>query len=60
MNTFGLGFFDVLGESLFWPDCLGPAGHSFMSQTTFPGGVLRLCAENRVVLFFLCSLGYGI
>lgn len=27
----------------------------FMSQTTFPGGVLRLCAEDRVVLFFLCS-----
>ena len=27
----------------------------FMSQRTFPGGVLCLCAEDRVILFFLCS-----
>lgn len=57
MNTFGQGFSGVLlGENLFWPDCLGPAGHSFfMSRRTFPGGVLCLCAEDRVILFFLCS-----
>lgn len=50
---------EVLGESLFWPDCLGPgpAGHYFFyAMRTFPESELCLCADVRInPVFFLCG-----
>ena len=55
MNTFGQGFSAVLlGESLFWPDCLGPAGHSFLCHREL---FLVVCVSLELTepLFYLLT-----